>query len=291
MSLASFAIDRLGARIRRWDYEHAVHRGRQIGRLGYRLDGRHRRVALANLAQAFPDSTPAWRDDTARRSFEQAGRTAVELLWSPNLFRDHRYRELVRIEGVERLREQLARDTGAILAAAHFGNWELLGLLAPVEGVPLVSLARPLDDADLDARLTALRTATGQRILSKHRALRPTLRALRRGQAVGILGDQNTVRREAVFVPYFGKLAATNPAVAHLHRRTGAPIFPVFAIPEEHGYRVLIEPPLEVPDARAGDGVEAITAAVVARLEHHVRACPHAWLWMHDRWRERPVDE
>ena len=34
--------------------------------------------------------------------------------------------------------------------------------------------------------------------------------------------------------------------------------------------------------------IEAITAAVTARIEHYVREHPEAWLWMHDRWRERP---
>ncbi|NIR60327.1 MAG: lipid A biosynthesis acyltransferase, partial [Gammaproteobacteria bacterium] len=55
----------------------------------------------------------------------------------------------------------------------------------------------PLDDAALNERLLRLRTQTGQRILSKHSALRPTIKALRAGETVGILMDQNTVRREA----------------------------------------------------------------------------------------------
>ena len=181
-----------------------------------------------------------------------------------------------------------AAGHGTILATAHYGNWELLGLTAPLHGFELLSLARPLDDAALNERLLRLRTLTGQRILSKHNALRPTIKALRNGETVGILMDQNTVRREAVFVPFFGRLAATTPAVATLQQRTGASILPVFSVPSSRGYRVVIDAPLEIPDVAESEAMEAITAAATARIEAQIRERPEAWLWMHDRWRERP---
>ncbi len=288
MSLASFIVDRVAARAQRWDFATAGRRGASLGRLLYKLDRRHRDVALKNLAAAFPEHDGQWRDDVARSSFAQAGRTIMELLWSPNLALLEDPTEIVRFESLDNLREALAGGNGAIVATAHAGNWEITGIAAAHYGIPLISLARTLDDPALDARLTDLRTRTGQKVMPKQNALRPTMRALRAGNAVALLTDQNTLRREAVFVPYFGRLAATTPAAAHLHLRTGAPILNAFSIPEESGYRVIIEPPMTIPDGGDADTVVAITAAVTARIEHYVRAHPEAWLWMHDRWRERP---
>jgi len=288
MSLASFIVDRVASRAQRWDFITAGRRGASLGRLLYRLDGRHREVALKNLSAAFPEHDERWHDDVARRSFAQAGRTIMELLWSPNLTTLADPTTVVRFESLDNLRQALAGGKGAIVATAHAGNWEITGIAAAHYGIPLISLARTLDDDALDARLTALRTRTGQRVLHKQNALRPTLRALRAGNAVALLTDQNTLRREAVFVPYFGRLAATTPAAAQLHLRTGAPILNAFSIPEQGGYRVIIEPPMAIPENSPNDLVRAITAAVTARTEHYVRAHPEAWLWMHDRWRERP---
>jgi len=288
MSLASFIVDRVAARAQRWDFATAGRRGARLGRLLYRLDRRHRGVALRNLTAAFPDRDRLWHEQVARGSFAQAGRTIMELLWSPSLATLDDPTEVVRFESLDNLRDALAGGKGAIVATAHAGNWEITGIAAAHYGIPLISLARTLDDPALDARLVDLRTRTGQKVLPKQNALRPTMRALKAGNAVALLTDQNTLRREAVFVPYFGRLAATTPAAAHLHLRTGAPILNAFSIPEEGSYRVILEPPMAIPESSDADAATAITAAITARIEHYVRAHPEAWLWMHDRWRERP---
>jgi len=288
MSFASFIVDRAANRAQTWDFATAGSRGARLGRLLYRLDRRHREVALRNLAAAFPDRDAPWREHVARSSFAQAGRTIMELLWSPNLSTLDDPTEVVRFDSLDNLRDALEGGRGAIVATAHGGNWEITGIAAALYGIPLISLARTLDDPALDARLVDLRTRTGQQVLPKQKALRATMRALRAGKAIALLTDQNTLRREAVFVPYFGRLAATTPAAAQLHLRTGAPILNAFSIPEEGRYRVVIEPPMTIPETSEDDAVTAITAAVTARIEHYVRAHPEAWLWMHDRWRERP---
>ncbi|HJO02589.1 MAG TPA: lysophospholipid acyltransferase family protein, partial [Acidobacteriota bacterium] len=175
------------------------------------------------------------------------------------------------------------------LVSAHYGNWELVGVALAKMGVPLVSIARPLDDRRLDRLVTQLRSCTGARVLPKRNAFRPALRALREGCALAILADQNTLPPEAVFVPYFDRLAATTPAVAQFHLRSGAPILPVFGMPSGDHYRLAIDPPIETPASTHAEPVLKITTSITARIEHYVRACPEAWLWMHDRWRERPA--
>lgn len=290
MSIASRAVGAVAKRVARWPFDKASRRGRALGRLLYRVDARHRGVAERNLKFAFPERHDTWHRDVARRSFEQAGRTLVEMLWSSRLLQPDAP-AVVELEGGEHLTRALAAGRGALLATGHFGNWELAGTHLPRLGVPLTSIARPLDDKDLDLLLNRLRSANGAAVLPKAHAVRGALRALRAGRAVAILTDQNTLRREAVFVPFFGRLAATTPVIAHLHLRSGAPILPTFTIPFQDHYKLVLEAPLVVAHADRHGAVDAITAAVTARFEHHARESPHAWLWMHDRWRERPEGE
>lgn len=289
MSVASTAVRGLAAWVQRGSFAHAGRQGARLGRLLYRLDRRHRRVAMANLAVAFPDREVSWHANVARGSFAQAGRTILEMLWAGGLDR-RRLERAIDPKGFERLREHLGEGRGAIMSSGHFGNWELIGVAFGLLGIPCVSVARPLDDPDLDRLLSRYRTRTGSEVIPKRDALRGALRALRAGKAVAILMDQNTQRHEAVFVPYFGRAAATPPGAAHLHLRTGAPVLPTFAVPTDGRYRLEVGDPVRVdPDAAREEAVYQITAAVTAEIERHVRACPEAWLWMHDRWRERPA--
>jgi KDO2-lipid IV(A) lauroyltransferase len=55
--------------------------GRGLGRLVYRLDGRHRRIALDNLDVAFGrEKSPAERAAIARASFAGVGDTAIDTI-------------------------------------------------------------------------------------------------------------------------------------------------------------------------------------------------------------------
>ncbi|HVE87208.1 MAG TPA: lysophospholipid acyltransferase family protein [Myxococcales bacterium] len=120
-------------------------------------------------------------------------------------------------------------------------------------------------------------------------AIRGAVRALRQGAAVAMLVDQVLPAPSAVFVPFFGRLAATSPALSAAAMRSGAPVFAVSATRDGAALRVLIEGPIPVPDTgdRHADMV-AHTAAVTAAIERFIRRAPDQWLWLHRRWKVPP---
>lgn len=256
--------------------------------LAWAADARHRTVALDNLRLAFPDWSEARRRRLVRAVFRQVGRTALEILWSSRL--DEDTASLTGpLEGAHELSAALEGGRGALLTSAHFGNWELLAMRLGLAGFRLNVIARRLEDPQLEAILERLRARTGNRIIHKDRAVRESLKALDRGEVVAIAVDQNTLRSQATFVPFFGRLAATTRLLARLHLRTGAPVVPTFAMPRDPGgYRFIVEPPLAAVGRDESDGVERVTAAITRRIEDRIRECPEAWLWIHDRWRTRP---
>lgn len=288
MSLAG-AVTRVAAAVApRLSFPLATAVGRGLGSLAWALDRRHRDIAVDNLAVAFPEMPESRRRRLALEAFRQAGRTALETLWSAALDDDN-LPSVASFDGMEHLRAALDAGNGALTTTAHFGNWELMGVALAHLGVPLSVIARRIDDAEVDAVLNGLRTRTGAAVIYKDDAVRPALRALRDGRAVGVLIDQNTIPEHASFVPFFERLAATTRITAQLHLRTGAPIVMFFCVPEGERYRFVIEP-LDT-DGIAADGdqaVEALTAAATRHIERHIRRCPQAWLWIHDRWRTRP---
>ena len=117
--------------------------------------------------------------------------------------------------------------------------------------------------------------------------IRRVMRALQARQGVAVLIDQHIVSRDAIYVDFFERPAATTSAVAALALRTGAPVVPVFALPLGAGrYRVIYEHPVEPPRGESADAVREFTQRCTDVLEMYVRRHPELWLWMHRRWRD-----
>jgi KDO2-lipid IV(A) lauroyltransferase len=266
--------------------------GRRLGDVAFAVAGRRRRLALDNLRTAFPDLPVAARRRLGRRSFQHLGTIGVEL--SRLLARPlARTLEGITIEGLDHLEAVMASSGRAIAVTAHLGNWELLAVAHRLVGHPVTVVMRPLDSAVLDDLVARLRRRTGVEIVDKRRAVRPLLQALGRGHLVAILLDQNATRQEGVFVPFFGRSASTSRGLAVLAVRTRTPVLPIFTRREAPGrHRVVIQAPLLPPEVGSTEkAVVALTARCASTIETAIRETPEQWLWIHNRWRTRPVGE
>lgn len=265
--------------------------GAALGTLFYMVDGRHRRVAIRQLKAAFPRRSDAECRAIARATFRHFGRLLAAVLrfstMTPNQMRAR-----VEFEGDERVRTALAAGKGAIIVTGHFGFWELGGLAHPLVLPPFSVLARPIDNPLLHRLLEQIRGATGNKVIYKQGALRKVLRALEQNECVAILIDQYAQDADAVSVEFFGRPAPTTAALATLSLRTGAPLVPAVALPLAGGrYRMVYEPPIEMPAAGSPDPVRELTQRCTDVLEMYVRRHPQLWLWMHRRWRDDAAAE
>ena len=89
---------------------------------------------------------------------------------------------------------------------------------------------------------------------------------------VGIPFDQNAKRSEAVFVPFFGELAATTSALARLVPMSRAPVVPVFIVREPDGRHHRIEIQDQIPMQHSADAeadIEENTRRFVAPDRRH----------------------
>lgn len=260
--------------------------GENVGALAGKLDARHRAVALENLGAALGTQTAeAERRAIAARCWRHFGRIAFDTLAFHRFSRASVGRD-VRVEGVENLERAYAGGRGVLEFTAHFGHWELAGLIQGFLGFPLAVVARPLDNPLLERRLARLRGLSGNAIVHKRHAVREMLRALGRGMGVAIVIDQDA-RESGVFVPFFGRPASTTPTLAVLAVKTRVPVLPVFCVAHaDHTYTVHFGAPLSVrTDADRNEEVLRFTARCTQIVEEWVRRHPEQWLWMHRRWK------
>jgi len=263
--------------------------GTALGLTFYALDRAHRRVALTNLEQCFPNRAPAERRAIARATFGHFGRVLLRLLTFSALTPEQMLAR-AEYEGDERVRLAYAQGKGVLFFTGHFGFWECQAMAHAVKLRPIGVLARTLDNAPLNDLLERMRTKTGNSVIYRQGAVRRVLKTLAAGEGVALLIDQHMHSPDAIWVNFFRRPAATTSSLAALALRTGAAVIPVFAHPLPGGrYRFVYEAPVEPPKEDGPEAIREFTQRCTDVLEMHVRKRPDLWLWMHRRWRDSPA--
>ena len=263
--------------------------GARIGDLAYLGLARRRRVALDNLEIAFGgEKSAAERRAIARATFRNLGEHLIDFSRMRRLTPDT-FSSVCTIEGLERVEQLLARRAGLLMLSAHFGSWELASAIALRLAPRMHVIVRPLDNPALARLVDAYRRYSGYHAIPKNQALSASLKALRRGEIVGLLMDQSSLRHEGIPVPFFGAEAYTSIGPALMALRAGCPVIGVFMVRQGFGKHRLVFSE-EIPIQRSGNLRQDIadnTRRFNQLIESYVRAYPDHWFWLHRRWKKR----
>jgi KDO2-lipid IV(A) lauroyltransferase len=271
----------------------AVLTGELIARICYYLHHRLRNVAHRNLDLAMPDLDNAARAAIVKTVFLNMGRLLAEFSQFPKLNRQN-IEKIVTYDGLRNYQNAAAQGRGVLFLTGHFGAWELCAFAHGVFGNQLNFLVRPLDNPRIDSMITSYRTLSGNRVIDKNNSVKPVLKALGAGEAVGFLADANTLPDQGIFCDFFGVPACSTTGLAVFALRTGAPVVPGFLLWDHRlqKHRLRFDP--EIPLVKTGDFKEDVrlnTARFTEVIEDYCRRYPDQWLWIHKRWKTRPEGE
>ena len=192
-------------------------------------------MAGRNLELAYPQLPAGERGVLQRAILRTTARQALETLrlWT----RPHadNLRLIRETEGVELFDAAIAAGRGVIVAAPHYGNWELLNQWLAAH-TPLAILYRPPESALGEAFLRIVRADDDGRveqIRAEAAGIRQLFKRLRAGGVVGILPDQQPKSGDGEFAPFFGRPAYTMTLLPRLAERSGATV--LFAYCERIG--------------------------------------------------------
>jgi Kdo2-lipid IVA lauroyltransferase/acyltransferase len=260
--------------------------GRSLGRLGYLLARRERRVARINIALCLPELDARQQRQLLKRHFAALGCAVFEtaLVWWASAAR---WRGMVQFEGTEHLRAALDQGRGALVLTAHFTTLESGARALTLLGPTSIMYLTPKNEliAELARRGRARHTV--QAIASTQ--IRDLLHNLKDNLPVWYAPDQRFTDKNSALVPLFGHAASSNVATSRLARISGAPVLPFFPFRrrDNRGYLVRILPPLE--NFPSADPV-ADTRRFHELIEAEVRRYPEQYLWAYKRLRRPGYD-
>jgi KDO2-lipid IV(A) lauroyltransferase len=258
---------------------HAL--GSVLGWLAWGLSPDDRARARENARLAGIDAR------AGRAAVAQSGRMVAELPWlwlSPAARPISRW---ARWEGDELIDAALGKGRGLVLLTPHLGVFEVCAqAYAERHGAhkPITVLYRPARQAWLRELEETARSRPGLATAPASLAgVRQMIRALRRGETVGLLPDQVPPDGMGTWAPFFGREAYTMTLAARLVQQTGSAWLLMWCerLPRGRGYVVRVQ----APQAPLPDGEQAAAAAINREMERLILQCPEQYLWAYHRYK------
>lgn len=279
--------------------------GALLGWMAWLFSPRYRRRLLehSQVAGLSPEQQ--------RAAIAEAGRMSLELprIWLRAPGRP--VADPVRWDGAELIEQAMQSSKGLLLLTPHLGSFEVAAqAYADRFGAqkPVTVLYRPARKDWLRRLQEAARVRPG--LTTAPAALsgvRQMLRALREGQAVGLLPDQVPPRGQGVVVDFFGRPAYTMTLAARLLRHSSCNLLLVWCerLPRGAGYVVHVRKPMQaLPAASDEEGhqsaeprgerawLQGATAMITRDMQSLIAECPQQYLWGYNRYKmPAPADQ
>ena len=256
--------------------------GAAMGWVAFCASPTYRRRFLANSGLA------GYPFGAVRAAVAHAGRMVAEL---PRLWLGAPLP--CRIEGEACVEQAYAAGRGIVLLTPHQGCFELSAQAVArrwsAERGPFTVLYRPARQAWLAKVMETARNRPGMLAVPTTLAgVRQMIKALRRGEAVGLLPDQVPPDGQGHWAPFFGRDAYTMTLAVRLAQQTGAAV--VLArcerLPRGRGFVTHFEP-LAQP---LSDQLELADVQINQAMEHLIRQCPAQYLWGYGRYKQPRAD-
>ena len=263
--------------------------GAWLGRQMYRRNAKRRRIVAINLGLCFPALDGLEREALARRSFERAGQSLLDLgyLW---LRGKRTLMRRWRVHGLDHLLAALESGRAPLVVTGHVVGLDMGAAYLSMVCGGGAGPYNPTRNPFLDAWMAHGRTRFGATLMARQDGLRPLVKALKAGTLVYYIPDEDLGRDHALFAPYFGVPKATVPMLGRLARLGNAVVLPYITRldPDTGLYHIYIQPPLD--DFPSDDALLDTTRMNVV-LEGMIREDPAQYMWTFKLFKTRPDGE
>lgn len=265
--------------------------GNILGIFIHLLPTPYKNIILYNLRIAFPKSPSNYLKYLVKKNIQHMCKGALEVLWIIRL-NPNAQRKLYQIKGKQNLENVLKLHKGAIIVSAHLGNFPFLGRIFSLEGYKTFYILRKMRDEKFNQIFKYF--CYRQEIIPIYtepigQCIKKSIEALRKGDVLILHTDQDVYTENKIFVNFFNIPTPTPPGVIMLAQKTGASIIPTFIVREGLKHKVIIEPPIEVPEVISKNIAKEVLSTLNRKLEGYIRKYPEQWGWLNRRWMKERI--
>jgi len=246
-----------------------------------------RKLVKANLKIAFPEKTDCEIRKIARRTATNITLFTLEFFWFTN--RHDKLDKLMYMSDEQKklMAECKENKTGLIWVVPHLGNWELARIGISNAGFSMAVVARTMNNPYLNNLINSSRKADGSGVIPAKGAIKGMIKALKNGNIIATLIDQNTRARDGgIFIDFFGLPASASRAPAMFGRKFNSVLVISGATRKGTSYEMIFET-LDRPASEYSSDEELIQD-LTKLIEDLIRKHPDQYLWMYERWKHIP---
>ncbi|OFZ66369.1 MAG: lipid A biosynthesis acyltransferase [Betaproteobacteria bacterium RBG_16_56_24] len=258
-----------------------LHRlGAILGWATYLLSGRYARRLRENLRRAGLGRSEAGLRQLLHANIREAGKGVMELPWVWRRPLEKVVASVRQCHGWEHVEAARARGKGVIVLTPHIGCFEVIGLYIAAR-LPMTCMYRPPRWKFLDTLMHEGRERGQMKLAPTDLGgVRQLLKALKRGEIIGVLPDQVPGNGEGEWAAFFGRPAYTMTLIGRMLEASGAAVVMSYVerLPRGAGYALHFSP-------LSFDTGSSVPSQMNAALEAVVRARPDQYLWSYNRYK------
>ena len=267
-------------------YPFIVKIGELLGHALYRIPSSRSQIALKNIQLCFPNLSSKEQKNLLRKHFISLGIGFIEVgiaRWKST----KKLKQIVQVQGLENLRDAVAKNKGVILLSAHFTLLEISALIGRNDigmGLPpLVGMFRLGNNPLINRFFRNTRLRSCESLVTKNE-VKDLIRALKNKKIVWYAADQSFIGKNAIPVKFFGHEAMTNAGITRIAEIAGCPVLPFLPsrLPNGEGYILKIYPEI---DAFPSDNPQQDMERMHRILEAHILKNPEQYYWVHRRFK------
>jgi KDO2-lipid IV(A) lauroyltransferase len=254
--------------------------GSLLGQITFAISKEYAARTKQNLRQSRLATDEKHYATLLHQTINEAGKGIVELPWVWGRSLEQVCATVQSCHGWEHMEAAYARGKGIILLTPHWGCFEVVGLYVG-QRLPLTCLYRSPKQAWLEKIMRGGRERGLARLATADiSGVRVLFKALKRGEAIGLLPDQVPSQGEGEWVDFFARPAYTMTLSGRLAQASGATVLLSFAerLPRGQGYILRFEP-------LALDFSNPVPLQINAALERVIAISPAQYLWSYNRYK------
>jgi KDO2-lipid IV(A) lauroyltransferase len=257
-----------------------LHRlGALLGWLSYLFSRRYASRLRENLQNSGIAGGEMQFKQLLRTNIREMGKGVMELPWVWRRPFEEVVSSVQRCHGWEYFEAAQAQGTGVIVLTPHIGCFEVIGLYIAAR-TPMTCMYRVPRWQFLDTLMHAGRERGQMKLAPADLGgVRQLLKALKKGQVIGVLPDQAPGNGEGEWAPFFGRPAYTITLIGKLAEASGAAVVMCVSerLPGGAGY--------DLHFTSLDSEVVRSPAQMNIALEQVIRQHPGQYLWSYNRYK------